>query len=158
MATLFELIGSKAEQIYYNAEYSSDLEVDKGVEFILDFINKKMNLLKPEDFTIKIEEKKETPYVTVEWRILSFVIHNRDLAHRDLEELNKYFKAIMENYLVFKRLKTEKLFLDETIRIETKENKILFIRTDPTIPNRIEMESDHGGSEHFIVRIYQAMN
>ena len=158
MATLFELIESKVNQICDKVEYSSDLKVDKGVKYLLDFINERLNHLKLEEVNIKIEKINETPYVKNKWRILSFVINDE---YFDFSVLVRYFNAIIEHFLIFADSRTEKLFLDETIRVTTKENKIIFVQNDNTTPNRIEMETDYNNPDqpnHFIVKIYQTMN
>ena len=152
MVTLFELIDSQANQIFNKTEYSSELKVDEGVKYILEFINERMKLLKPEDITVKIEDKEETPYVKVNWRILSFSIY---VQCANFDKVNEYFYAIIKHYLVFNDLKQEKLFLDDTIRIKTmtdENDKILFMPTDVSIPNRIEMEKTD--PMRFIVSIY----
>lgn len=154
MATTFELIQSKANQICDKAEYFSDLEVDKGVKYILDSINDKMNRLKPEDFTFKIEEEKISPYITVKWRIMSFVIHNQ---YFDFSEFAECFDAIIKHYQKFNNVKTEKYFLDETMRVKTEKNKIIFTPKDNTIPNRIEVDGMINPERCFTVQIYQSI-
>ena len=161
MSTTFELIQSQAKEICNKAEYSLDLKVDEGVKCILDFINDNIKLLKPEDVTIKIGEYKEIPYVTIKLRILSFSIYDQCA---DFDKVSDYFNVIIKHYSVFNDSRTEKLFLDETIRVMTIENKIIFVQNDDTTPNRIEMEVEHDPEHllvnpgHFIVKIYQAMN